>query len=208
MTIPWYGYVVLAGLAWGCYVPLVFYGGTELGGKSNARLTAILCVGLAYFAIAVVFPLIVFLTGQEEWPKWSTTGLVFSCLAGVAGAAGAICVIFASKAAMAEGLDLKSKYPSFDPATFRMLIAPLIFGVAPVINTLLSSVWHPKEGNPFHFAFDPPGWKMWVGIVLIGSGVFLVLKSKEDAEEAAKKKHAAKPAVAVAVAPSAPTPSS
>ncbi len=202
MSIPWYGYVVLAGLAWGCYVPLVFYGGNELGGKSNARLTAILCVGLAYFVIAVVFPMVVFLTGQEEWPQWSTTGLVFSCLAGVAGAAGAICVIFASKAAMAEGIELKKVNPAFDPATFRMLIAPLIFGVAPVINTLLSSFWHPKAGNPFHFAFEPPGWKMWIGILLIGSGVFLVLKSKEEAEEAAKRRHAAKPpAIAANVPP-------
>jgi drug/metabolite transporter (DMT)-like permease len=199
MNIPWYGYVILAGLAWGCYVPLVFYGGTELGGKSNARLTAILCVGIAYFVIAVLFPLMVFLTGQEEWPKWSTTGLVFSSLAGVAGAAGAICVIFASKSAVAAGMEIKKTNPAFDPATFRTLIAPLIFGVAPVINTLLSSVWHPKEGHPFHFTFAPPGWKMWLGVVMIGAGVFLVLKSKEDAEEAAKKK-AAKPAPAVASA--------
>lgn len=201
MNIPWWGYVILAGLSWGCYVPLVFYGGTELGGKSNARLTAILCVGLAYFVIAVIFPMIVFLTGQEEWPKWSTTGLVFSCLAGVAGAVGAICVIFASKSAVLAGLEIKKENPAFDPATFRMLIAPLIFGIAPVINTLISSVWHPKEGNPFNFAFEPPGWKMWVGIVLIGSGVFLVLKSKEEAEEAAKRQHAAKPPVTSAVVP-------
>src|SRR5438552_2699678 len=102
MNIPWWGYVLLAGLAWGTYVPIIFYGGSELGGKSNARLMAILCVGIAYFVMAVVFPLILFLTGQEQWPELKTIGLVFSGLAGVAGAVGAICVVFASSAAVAQ----------------------------------------------------------------------------------------------------------
>ena len=60
MSIPWWGYVILAGLAWGTYVPIIFFGGSELGGKANARLMAILCVGIAYFVLAVVFPLALF----------------------------------------------------------------------------------------------------------------------------------------------------
>src|SRR5205807_658350 len=82
----WLFYVALAGLAWGTYVPIIFYGGNEFGGKSNARLMAILCVGLAYFVIAVLLPLALFLSGQEQWPDMKTTGLVFASLAGVAGA--------------------------------------------------------------------------------------------------------------------------
>ena len=53
MNVPWWGYVILAGLSWGTYVPIIFYGGSELGGKANARLLAILCVGAAYFVIGV-----------------------------------------------------------------------------------------------------------------------------------------------------------
>ena len=64
----WIGYVILAGLSWGTYVPLIFYGGSELGGKPSARILAILCVGVAYFVIAVLFPLFLFLSGQQEWP--------------------------------------------------------------------------------------------------------------------------------------------
>ena len=41
----WLIYVILAGLAWGTYVPIIFYGGGELGGKSLSRMLAILCVG-------------------------------------------------------------------------------------------------------------------------------------------------------------------
>src|SRR5213595_2463290 len=96
----WLGYVALAGLAWGTYVPIIFYGGSELGGRANARLMAILCVGIAYFPIGVVFPLAMFLTGQYEWPSLKPTGLVFAGLAGVAGAVGALCVIFASTSAV------------------------------------------------------------------------------------------------------------
>jgi len=187
MNIPWWGYVILAGLAWGTYVPIIFYGGSELGGKPNARLMAILCVGMAYFVMAVLFPLALFLSGQQEWPTLKTTGLVFASLAGVAGAVGAICVIFASKAAMEAGLAAKQLDPTFEVSSYRVLIAPLIFGLAPVINTLLSTVWHPKPGNPFNFTFDPPGWMLWVGILLVATGTGLVLYSKEAAEEAKKK---------------------
>ena len=119
-------------------------------------------------------------------------GLVFSSLAGVAGAVGAICVIFASKAAMDTGLAMKKADSDFNPATFRMYIAPLIFGLAPIINTLVSALWHPKAGQPFHFELELPGWKMWLGIVLVGLGAALVLFSKEEAE--AGKPKAAAPA--------------
>src|SRR5947199_4900815 len=96
----WLVYVALAGLAWGTYVPIIFYGGSELGGKPNARLMAILCVGGAYFVIGVLFPLVLFLSGQYPWPELKGTGLTFASLAGVAGAVGAICVIFATQSAM------------------------------------------------------------------------------------------------------------
>jgi drug/metabolite transporter (DMT)-like permease len=183
MKMPWWGYVVLAGLAWGTYVPIIFYGGSELGGKPASRLMAILCVGVAYFVLAVVFPLGLFLSGQEQWPELKATGLIFSALAGVAGAIGAICVVFASKAAMDAGRQIAADDPGFNPASFRLLIAPLIFGLAPVINTLLSSVWHPKPGDPWRFGLELPGWKLAAGILLVAAGVFLVLYSKEEAEE-------------------------
>jgi hypothetical protein len=192
MRFPWWAYVILAGLAWGTYVPIIFYGGSELGGKSGSRLMAILCVGVAYFVLAVLFPLGLFVTGQEQWPELKTTGLVFSGLAGMAGAVGAICVVFASKAAMDAGIEIRKTNPEFNVASFRLLIAPCIFGLAPIINTLLSTVWHPKPGEPFHFGFDLPSWKLLAGIALVAVGIFLVLYSKEQAEEM-KKANAPKP---------------
>ncbi len=173
----WLVYVGLAGLSWGTYVPVIFYGGNELGKGPNARLMAILCVGIAYFLIGVLFPLSMFLTGQYKWPEMRGTGLTFAGLAGVAGAVGALCVIFASKSATAAATEAGA-----NPASYRLYIAPLIFGLAPVINTIVSIIWLPKPGEPLHFGFEMPGWKLWVGMVLVAAGAFLVLYSKDEAE--------------------------
>jgi drug/metabolite transporter (DMT)-like permease len=195
-NIPWWGYVIGAGLAWGTYVPIVFFGGQMLTppdkGGIGGRLASILCVGVAYFLLAVVIPLVLMATRDDAKPDWKLVGLVFSGLAGVAGAVGAICVIFASKAAVDQ-----AKLEGVNPATYRIYIAPLIFCLAPLINTLLSTVWHPdaKSGNWAVFHLDVPGWKLWIGIVLVAVGTFLVLMSKEEAES--KKAPAAKPAPVV-----------
>ena len=192
MNIPWWGYVIGAGLAWGTYVPLVFFGGqmlSPLNPQGNAvgvggRLASILCVGAAYFFLAVLIPLALMATRDDARPEWKSVGLVFSGLAGVAGAVGAICVIFASKAAVdaakTEGVSL---------ATYRVYIAPLIFALAPLINTVLSFVWHPDAKAGEWAVFEPklPGWKLVAGIVLVAAGTFLVLMSKEEAEAAKPK---------------------
>ncbi len=191
----WIFYVALAGLAWGTYVPIIFYGGNELGGKAASRMLGVLCVGGAYFVIGVIFPLIYLyvMTPADQRPAPTGNGLLFSSLAGVAGAVGAICVIFASKEATAA-----ANKAGLDPATYRLYIAPLIFGLAPVINTVVSLIWHPARGEPFHFGFDVPGWKLWVGIILVGAGAALVLFSKEETEG---HKTPVKAAQSVAVAP-------
>ena len=196
----WLLWVGLAGLAWGTYVPIIFYGGNELGGKPASRILAILCVGVAYFIIGVIIPLIYLfvLTPAEQRPEMKANGLLFSSLAGAVGALGAICVIFASKSATQA-----AQQAQLPPATYRLYIAPMIFGLAPIINTLVSLVWHPGRGEPWHFGFDMPGWKLWVGILLVGVGAALVLFSKEEAES---HKPPAKPQpVAVAGTPSPQT---
>lgn len=194
-SIPWWGYVILAGLAWGTYVPIIFFGGqmlSPLNAQGQAigvggRLASILSVGVAYMVLAVAIPLALMATREDAKADWRAVGLLFSGLAGVAGAVGAICVIFASKAAVDQ-----AKLDGVNPATYRVYIAPLIFCLAPLINTVLSLLWHPnpKTGEWAVFHFDMPGWKLWAGVLLVAAGTFLVLKSKEDAE-ASKSKPAA-----------------
>jgi len=157
----WLVFVVLAGLCWGVYVPLIAQGGKEL----KSSYAGFLCVGIAYFLIAILFPLGVFWF-RGSFPRFTGPGATFAILAGVAGALGALCVIFAT---------FEFKGP-------RIFVGPVIFALAPVINTLVSLVWHPSEGY-FHFGLKgAPDWKLYVGIVLAGLGAFLVLYSKEEAE--------------------------
>jgi hypothetical protein len=168
----WILFVALAGLCWGAYVPFVAQGGKEL----KNSYASFLCVGIAYFLIAILFPMILF-WARGKFPQFNFQGSFLATMAGVAGALGALCVIFAT---------FEFKGP-------RMFVAPLIFAVAPVINTVVSLIWHPDKGLA-HFSLPEamPHWTFFVGIVLTGLGAGLVLFSKEYGESlhAAKNKPA------------------
>ena len=173
----WLLYAILAGLCWGTYVPFVqqgIAGLTTSDGRPQA-LGSFLCVGVAYFLIAVLFPVGMFVSGEAQ-PRWNTYGITFATLAGVAGALGALCVILSNRSAV-QAFGRESMQ-------YRMYIGPVIFALAPVLNTVVSMIWHPNptEGA-LHFGIkDLPGWKMWVGILMTGAGAALVLYSKEEAE--------------------------
>jgi hypothetical protein len=185
----WIAFVIGAGICWGTYVPLIAFGGKSLAAHPSGlgnRFAAILCVGVAYLVLAVLFPLIRFLISGTENLQWTNNGITFSSLAGIAGAAGAICVVFATAAA---------------PLADRLYIAPCIFALAPLINTLVSLIWHPTKDSPWHFAWPktPPGPLFFIGILLAAAGTFLILYSKEKAEAAAP------PATVLAQSPPAKT---
>lgn len=158
----WIFFVALAGLCWGTYVPFVAAGGKEL----KSSYASLLCVGVAYFLIAILFPLGIF-WARGKFPTFNTNGTILATMAGVAGALGALCVILAT----------------FEFNGPRIFVAPLIFAVAPVVNTVVSLLWHPGE-SMFHFSLPetPPHWTFYLGIVLTGLGAGLVLFSKEYGE--------------------------
>ena len=68
-----------------------------------------------------------------------------------------------------------------------MFIAPLIFTLAPLINTLVSLFWHPdaKTGDwlVFKMPDEMPSWKLFAGVVMVGIGAGLILLSKEELEK-------------------------
>lgn len=106
----------ITALCWGAYGPVLHKGQAQMAGS---RLRPFLCVGLAYFAIAVIVPL--FLQGQfpREPGGWDYQGAGWSLLAGAAGAVGALGIIYA-----------------FNFGGKPIFVMPLVFGFAPVINTL------------------------------------------------------------------------
>ena len=99
-------------------------------------------------------------------------------MSGAAGAIGALCVIFAT---------FEFKGP-------RIYVAPVIFALAPVINTIVSIFWQPAVG-PLAFGVpkEMPHPLLYVGIVLAGLGAGLVLFAKElgEAKHAAHRSRAA-----------------
>src|SRR5688500_15585612 len=85
----WLIFVAGAILSWGAYGVLLGQGQTQLGNP----LKALLCVGMAYFLIGVIVP-VISLGAQGNLSDFNTTGLVTATIAGALGAAGAACIIY------------------------------------------------------------------------------------------------------------------
>jgi uncharacterized membrane protein len=202
----WMAFVVGAVLSWGVYVPVLHEGQATMGGGSPSAgaVRAFLCVGMAYFVTAVVIPLIALqfgLAGGETLDFKTKDGsinsyaLTFSTLGGIAGAAGALCIIFSIK---------NGGKPLY--------VAPLVFAGAPIVNAIVSILWHPpEEGARSEYL---PGWLLFAaGILLAAIGAGLVLYSKGMIDQKAReiKQAKAKMATVTAMAqvppPSAPAPS-
>lgn len=107
--------IVLAVLSWGSYGPVLHKGQMKMGGS---RLRPFLCVGIAYFFIAVAIPLAV-LPILSTTGKWTADGMAWSLAGGAAGALGALGIIYA-----------------FNFGGKPIFVMPLIFGMAPVMNTV------------------------------------------------------------------------
>ncbi len=140
-----------AALSWGLYGASLHKGQVELGNP----LRALLCVGVAYFLIGVVVPVIA-LSSQGELRNFNTTGTVTATMAGALGAIGAVCIIFAFRAG---GL------PTY--------VMPIVFGGAPVINVLMTMALHPPKTavNPLFFA----------GVLMAAAGAGMVLYFRPQA---------------------------
>jgi hypothetical protein len=113
------GGICLTVLCWGAYGSLLHKSQHHM---ENSRLRPLLCVGIAYFAIAVIVPILIMSSSESGFPKEPTFGGgSFSMLAGVFGAVGAFGIIL-----------------SFTFGGKPVFVMPLVFGGAPIINTIIS----------------------------------------------------------------------
>lgn len=114
-------FIALTALCWGVYGPVLHKGQHLMGDHDHpSSLRPLICVGIAYFVIAVIFPLTVLRTKGEKG-NWTASGFIWSFLAGAAGALGALGIVLAFK--------FKGS-PIF--------VMPLVFGLAPVVNTFVT----------------------------------------------------------------------
>ena len=116
-------------------------------GAPNPLKTALL-VGVAYFFLAVLIPGLIMWKNGSDW-SFPGKATMFGLLAGSLGALGAICVIYSMKSGGSP-----------------LYVMPIIFGCAPLVNVIVSSIAHPpKAVNPI----------FWLGVLVLASGAGMVL---------------------------------
>jgi hypothetical protein len=146
--------IALAVVSWGAYGPVLHKGQTAL---HHSRMRAFICVGLAYNVIAVIVPYF-FLGELGEASSYASWGTLWSFIAGTIAAIGALGIIMA-----------------FRFGGKPVFVMPLVFGLAPVVNTFVAISSHGRWGaiNPF----------FWAGLILViaGSVMVLVLAPRGDA---------------------------
>lgn len=158
METLWPFFAIGAALCWGIYGPALHAGqaGFNDAVPLYKSLRAILCVGCAYFLVALLVPA-GYLASKNELGNFTTKGAVFSFLTGILGAGGAICITWA-----------------FKSGGKPFYVMPLVFAGAPIITGIVSIITHPpKEGiskvNPL----------VYLGMVLAAGGAYLILAFKD-----------------------------
>jgi hypothetical protein len=155
--------IALTALCWGAYGPVLHRGQLKMGGS---RLRPFLCVGLAYFAIAVIVPLAV-LSVWTEPGRWDMDGMFWSLAAGAAGAVGALGIILA-----------------FNFGGKPIFVMPLVFGGAPVVNTFTTIVAQGTLGEV------RPLFYISLAMVILGAVGVLVFAPRGHAKPATGAKEA------------------
>ena len=147
----WTVFVVGAVISWGMYGPILHKGQVQLGNP----LRALLCVGIAYFLIGVLVPVIT-LSAQGGLNGFNTGGTLSAGLGGALGALGAVCIIWA-----------------FRTGGLPTYVMPLVFGGAPLVNVLFSMWLHPPKVAP-----NP---LLYAGFLFVAVGASMVLYFKPAA---------------------------
>jgi hypothetical protein len=173
----WLSFALLTVLCWGTYGVFLAMGSENMHDPANGRIKAFLFVGLAYFLVAVLAPIVILALSGANW-NFPIMGMTWSLIAGIVGAIGALGVLLALGAA-------PKPIGAYVP-----VIMTIIFCGAPVLNALISLTITPPTG----------GWgsiplPFWLGMILAVSGGALVTKFKPSGPP---------PKKAIAAAPAAP----
>ena len=147
----WIMFAAGAALSWGAYGVVLHRGQVALGNP----MRALLCVGIAYFLIGVLVPVLA-LQSQGELKGFNSGGASLATLGGALGAIGAVCIIYAFRA---------GGVPNY--------VMPLVFGGAPLINVALTMATHPPKTAPSPL--------LYLGFLLAAAGAAMVLYFKPEA---------------------------
>ena len=142
------GAIVVTVACWGAYGPFLHRGQMKMEGS---RLRPLLCVGLAYFGIAVAVPTVLLSAGTDGgWASFRLSGTCWFLAAGAAGVFGSLGIIMA-----------------FNWGGKPIYVMPLVFGGAPVVNTVATMLRQNDTGSISPF--------FWSGLILVIAGAVLVM---------------------------------
>ena len=169
----WLAFALMTVASWGVYGVLLHHGQLSMQDQANGRYKAFLFVGIAYFLTAVLAPIAVLMINGASW-QMPAKGMGWSLVAGIAGAAGAFCVLLA-----------------FGAKGSPAVVMAIVFGGAPIVNAIVAMLVAPPAGGLA--AIKPP---FWIGLILAAIGGFLVTMFRPPPPV-----HKAPPAKTVALEP-------
>ena len=154
----WLAFSLMTVVSWGVYGIFLHTGQMGMKDTVNGRYKAFLFVGLAYFLTAVLAPLAVLVFRGADW-TYPKGGMLWSLVAGIAGAVGAFCVLLA-----------------FGAKGTPAVVMSIVFAGAPVVNAVVAVLQHPPVGGVG--SIKP---QFFLGIILAALGGCLVTLYKPGA---------------------------
>jgi drug/metabolite transporter (DMT)-like permease len=147
----------MTAVSWGVYGVFLHTGQLGMADPVNGRYKAFLFVGVAYFITAVLAPLAILKLNGASW-SFPASGLSWSLLAGIVGAAGAFFVLLA-----------------FGAQGTPTVVMAIVFAGAPIINAIAAYIVHPPAGGLANLR-----WQFVLGIFLAAAGGALVSLYRPD----------------------------
>src|SRR6266404_5899611 len=125
----WLVFALMTVVSCGVYGAFLHTGQLGMKDPVNGRYKAFLFVGLAYFLTAVLAPLALLVSRGANW-NYPRGGMIWSLIAGIAGAIGAFCVLLA-----------------FGAKGTPAVVMSIVFAGAPVVNAVVAVLQHPPAGG-------------------------------------------------------------
>jgi hypothetical protein len=169
-SMNWLFFALLTVVSWGVYGVFLHIGqtGMNVPGAApdpNARYKAFLFVGIAYFLVAVLAPVVVLKMNNATW-SFPAGGSWWSLIAGVVGAIGAFGVLLAFGA--------QGKPPE---------VMAIVFAGAPVVNAVVA-LWISRKDVDWNNV--SPLFYIGIILALVGGGL-VTLKKPASAPHGAPK---------------------
>jgi hypothetical protein len=147
----WLIFAVMTVVSWGLYGVLLHTGAVGMADPVHGRYKAFLFVGVAYLIVAVLGSIVMLRINGAAF-EFATKGMVWSTLAGVVGALGALGVLLA-----------------FGAKGSPAVVMSIVFAGAPIVNAITAFAVHPPAGG-----LGTIRWQFLLGIGCAAAGGCLV----------------------------------